>query len=135
MATPPQQHKHTPSVSSFLKGVREYVYPVLQSSAFLERCVGICAVVSARCVIRGCCCGCCCGGGGTIPDPLCYPTDISIASSPPPQGRADPAGVRGGGRPARVPLPDLELVRPACLLGLGGRRMEALICFFGCECV
>jgi hypothetical protein len=31
----------THKVSSFLKGVREYVYPVLQSTAFLERCVRI----------------------------------------------------------------------------------------------
>lgn len=29
----------THKVTSFLKGVREYVTPILQSSAFLEKCV------------------------------------------------------------------------------------------------
>lgn len=47
----------THKVTSFLKGVREYVYPVLQSSAFLERyaplCKHMCVRIGRRAVLVG----------------------------------------------------------------------------------
>lgn len=90
-------------VTSFLKGVREYVYPVLQSSAFLERYVSNSAHATRVCV----------GGGGwnhmdRPSSPACnahYPLSTprpfhpshTRHNKPTNQRRAHPAGVRGRG--------------------------------------
>lgn len=93
-------------LTSFLKGVREYAYPVLDKSAFMERCVPpplglgsplrhvLAMLPSLPCLM--------------VPSFLVSSSNLLILN---PQGSVDPSRVRAGGRSACVPVSHLVVGR------------------------